>query len=244
MKSPGMAGRLAVPRRPSGRVPTVTHCEMRRLDRLAQDDFGIAPIQLMEQAGQQMAAFVRWWVGSVHGQTVSIAVGPGNNGADGLVAARYLCNWGGRVQAWLATPEERLHALATRQLRAARAAGVEVRQWSSASHEEDAVMIDALLGIGLARTPEGDIAEAIAGVNQQPTRLALDIPSGVGIDGAIYSPRVAPTATLTLGLPKSGMGPHGGRVFVADIGLPRRLAAQLGKDWGDLFASGSIIELQ
>ncbi len=219
---------------------------MRTLDHRAEVDFGIAPLQLMEQAGQQMAAFVRWWLGSASGQPIAVVAGPGNNGADGLVAARYLHNWGGRIRAWIAAPEERLHPLAAQQARAARAAGVPLERWGTRSSAEAAVVVDALLGIGLTRPPDGEIADAIRHVNHlnhRPTRLALDVPSGASSAGADFEPCIMATATLTLGLPKVVSRSSRGRLFVADIGLPQALAQQLGKDWGNLFASSSIVEL-
>jgi NAD(P)H-hydrate epimerase len=216
---------------------------MRALDRLTEEEFSLTSLQLMEAAGAQMAALARWWLGGVSDQPIAIVVGPGNNGADGLVAGRYLHNWGARARAWIAAPEEKLHALGVQQLRAARAAGMPVRRWSGQAIEGDVLVVDALLGTGLIRAPQGELAEAIEALTGRSPCLSLDVPSGLGHDGTVYQPCVAPSGTLTLGLPKPGLKAHGGRTFVADIGLPRALAARLGRDWNDLFAHSSIVEL-
>lgn len=234
---------LPFPVRPGSQVPFITTAEIRHLDAAAEQEFGVSALQLMEEAGRQVAAFVRAWLGSVYGQPVTVLAGPGNNGADGLVAARYLHNWGARASAWLALPEARLHALAQRQATAARAAGVAVQAWSPTATQGAAVVLDALLGTGLTRAAEGRIAEAIAGVHGHPRCVALDVPSGLDSDGRAFEPAVAPAATVTLGLPKPILRTHGGQVFVVDIGLPRALAARIGKDWHDLFAEASIVRL-
>jgi NAD(P)H-hydrate epimerase len=234
---------LPFPKRAGTQVPFVTAAEMRHLDTVAEQEFGLNAPQLMEQAGQQVAAFVRAWLGSVRGQPVTVLSGPGNNGADGLVAARYLHNWGAKVSAWLAVPEARVHPPAQRQATAARAAGVPVRVWSPSAAEGAAVVVDALLGTGVTRAAEGAVAEAIAGVRGHPRCVALDVPSGLDSDGRAFEPAVAPAATITLGLPKPILRTHGGQIFVADIGLPRALAARIGKDWHDLFAESSIVRL-
>ncbi len=233
----------AFPRRPAASVPCVTAEEMRALDQRTEREFSVTTLQLMEAAGAHMAAFVRWWLGGLREQMVAIVAGPGNNGADGLVAARYLHNWSARVRVWICGPEDKLHALAAQQLRAARAAGVAIERWSAQAAKGGALVVDALLGTGLTRAPQGDIAEAIRALAGQSPCLSLDVPSGLGSDGTALHPSIAPSATLTLGLPKPGLMAHGGRIFVADIGLPRALAASLGRDWDDLFAHSSIVEL-
>jgi NAD(P)H-hydrate epimerase len=235
--------RLPFPARAATHVPFITTAEMRHLETVAEQEFGISPLQLMEGAGQQVAGFIRAWLGGVRGQPVAVLSGPGNNGADGLVAARYLHNWGAEVRAWLAVPEARLHPLAQRQATAARAAGVSVQVWSPAATEGVAVVLDALLGTGVTRAAVGPIAEAIAGVRGDALCVALDVPSGLDSDGRSFEPAVAPAATITLGLPKPILRTHGGQIFVADIGLPRALAARIGKDWHDLFAESSIVRL-
>jgi NAD(P)H-hydrate repair Nnr-like enzyme with NAD(P)H-hydrate epimerase domain len=95
----------------------------------------------------------------------------------------------------------------------------------------------------VTRAAEGPIAEAIAGTRGQAVCVALDVPSGLDSDGQAFEPAVAAAATITLGLPKPILRTHGGQIFVADIGLPRALAARIGKDWHDLFAESSIVRL-
>jgi len=240
---PSGAQHPPLPQSPLSEIPTVSAAGMGALDRQAEVDFAITTLQLMEQAGQQMAAFVRWWLGGVREQPIAVVTGPGNNGADGLVAARYLHNWGGQVRAWIASPEERLHPLAAQQARTARAAGVPLERWRARARVGGGVVVDALLGIGLTRPPDGEIADAIRYLNQQGVRLALDLPSGTNAEGADFEPCILATATVTLGLPKAMSRTSRGRLFVADIGLPRALGQRLGKDWGNLFAASSIVEL-
>jgi len=79
-------------------VPSVTAREMQEIDRLAAEEFGIPSLILMENAGRGVAELV--WRNDP-GSNVVILAGRGNNGGDGLVAARYLHNIGRRVEVLL-----------------------------------------------------------------------------------------------------------------------------------------------
>src|SRR2546426_4906016 len=83
-------------RRAIGPVPAVTADQMREVDRLMIETFGISLMQMMELAGRTLAALVRVRLGGlVSGQSVVVAVGTGHNGGGGLGAAPHLAHWGG-----------------------------------------------------------------------------------------------------------------------------------------------------
>lgn len=88
---------------PSSAVPAVTAAQMADVDRLAIETYGITLLQMMEQAGSHLAEVVRREMGGdLVGRRVVVAVGPGNNGGGGLVAARHLANRGAIVRVILA----------------------------------------------------------------------------------------------------------------------------------------------
>ena len=189
----------------------------------------------MEAAGWQIARFVR--------QRAAVVCGVGNNAGDGLAAARHLDRWG-RLASVSCVDASRLKGPAARELEALRKIGVEVRD---ALDLEDAdVVVDAIFGTGLSRAPEGTFAEWIEAINRSgKSVIAVDVPSGLDADsGVAYSPAVSAGATITLGLPKLGLEKFGGRIVVADIGVPLDAYAAVGVNVPtDLFGHGELMPL-
>src|SRR5947209_10259330 len=149
---------------------------MREVDRLAEAEYGIAPLQLMEVAGLQTARVAREMVGPrLEGRAVCILTGKGNNGGDGLVAARRLAGWGPTVTVMTSYPLAAAAGLSLGQLLAARAAGVECREWvSDAPPGGCDLYVDALLGFGASGAPRGVVAEMVAFLADAPVpALAL-----------------------------------------------------------------------
>ena len=200
---------------------------------------GVSTDTLMENAGLAVARTARRMAGPLTGVPIVVLVGPGNNGADGLVAARHLQRWGARVTAYLC----RERAEPAPKLDDARNAGVEVaavsddpaldhlRYLLGSAH----LVIDAMLGTGRARPIEGvfkDILEALSSTRND-TRgaklLALDLPTGLDCDTAEADPAcVAADVTVALGYPKRGHlafpgAAYVGRLEVAGIGIPHGL---------------------
>ena len=143
-----------------------------------------APHALMQRAGLGLTRLALAL--APHAERIWIAAGPGNNGGDGLVAARLLHQAGKRVQVSLLADPLRLPRDAAIAWQAARDAGVLI----SASTDRvappaggTALAIDALLGLGAARAPQGPMAEAVALLNGLPRPvLAVDLPSGLSSD--------------------------------------------------------------
>jgi NAD(P)H-hydrate epimerase len=223
---------------------------MREIDRAAEEDYGISPVQLMEVAGLATARVARKLIGSpLTGRRVSILAGPGNNGGDGIVAARRLAGWGAVATALTSYPPDQARGLSEAQVRAAVRAGVAVQAWQGTMAGAD-LIIDALLGFGAQGAPRGAIAEMISASQAGgAVVLALDVPSGLDASsGYVVAECVVATATITLALPKTGlMAPaarrYVGRLFVADIGVPRALLADHAIDVQGLFDVDDIVEV-
>jgi len=219
----------------SSALPTLTSKQVKEVDALAQERFGISVEWLMEAAGWQVARFVR--------QRAAVVCGVGNNAGDGLAAARHLDRWG-RLASVSCVDAGRLRGPAARELDALRRLGVEVA--SDLELEDAEVIVDAIFGTGLSRAPEGRFAEWIEAINGSGKNvISVDVPSGLDADtGVAYAPVVKASATITLGLPKPGLQKLPGRVFVADIGVPLEAYASVGvKVPADLFAGGGLIPL-
>jgi len=172
--------------------------------RALEKNFADAQPPLMERAGTAVAAAARAMLGEDEGPILIVA-GPGNNGGDGLVAARILSEQGCDVT--VVRTDEKLPK----------------RHWR--------LVIDALFGIGLTRPLEGSFAAAVEHINAQPCPvLAIDIPSGLCADtGRVLGVAVKASRTLSFIAGKPGLytldGPdHCGEVIVdpidIDVGAP------------------------
>ncbi|TFU06380.1 NAD(P)H-hydrate dehydratase [Polymorphobacter arshaanensis] len=195
--------------------PILTAAAMRAVERRVIDA-GTPSLELMERAGAS-AAVAAWRFGLP--REVNILCGTGNNGGDGYVVARHLAERGHDVRVIAAAPLRSADARAM----SARWAGP-VLAYGEA--KPAAGFIDALFGIGLDRPLEvGDVAELQRlGANAR-TRIAIDLPSGVGSDdGALFGVPFVFDLTVTFGANKPAhiIEPARsccGRVVVADIGL-------------------------
>jgi ADP-dependent NAD(P)H-hydrate dehydratase / NAD(P)H-hydrate epimerase len=213
--------------------------EMRAIDRAAIEGLGIPALALMERAGRAVADAALALVGD-RGRVV-ILCGGGNNGGDGYVAARLLRVWGREAQVVALVPGARLSPDARVVREQAERAGVPIADVAAVAPLEAGkgdVVVDALLGTGLARAPEGAFAEAIARIEAARRAgagvVAVDVPSGLSADtGRPLGVCVHADRTVTFALQKRGLVQEpgaslAGDVTVADIGIPAEAAAHVG----------------
>ncbi len=218
----------------------VTARQMRRIDRLAQERFGIPELLLMEHAGSAVArrAGVLFLKQKKRSGPILVLAGAGANGGDGFVAARHLDNGGFPIRVILLANPSRLAGSARLNFQILKHLKVPVvflstitrwRQWAGKAFPIR-MAIDALLGTGLSGSVREPIASAIQWLNRQNFPiLSVDIPSGLSAESGRPSPvAVRATETLTCGMLKRGLlTPSGrlwcGRIQVIDIGLPRKL---------------------
>ena len=192
--------------RPSRAWPLFDTAATRRLERAALAH--CADHVLVQRAGLASARLALAM--APHARTIWIAAGPGNNGGDGMQAALHLHRWGKQVLVgWLGSPES-APADAGAAYRRARDAGVSFADTPPAQWD---LCIDALLGIGAARPPDGMMALWIA--RMQDARapvLSIDLPTGLQADtGVAASSCVRASATLCLLTLKPGLFTGDGR---------------------------------
>lgn len=155
----------------------------RRLESQAQA--ALPAHTLMERAGLAVARLALAL--APHAQRIWIACGPGNNGGDGLLAALHLQHAGKDISVtWLGQPE-RLPPDARHAWTRAQAAGLALSSdWPPADQHPPDLVIDALLGLGVTRAPEGRIAEGVERINRLREAgalvLAVDLPTGLDAD--------------------------------------------------------------
>ncbi|PNX51073.1 MAG: hypothetical protein BV458_12055 [Thermoplasmata archaeon M9B2D] len=210
----------------------VTAGEMKRIDLETINDFGVPSLVLMERAGEKVAMNIEK---IFKGSTVTIVSGPGNNGGDGLVAARLLLTKGYDVKVFLvAGGESALSPDCHTQFTAAKNAGVDISMGRKINPDslKNTVVVDSVFGTGLNKPLAGEFLEVITAVNKAGSPvLAVDIPSGISADtGNLLGGAVKADYTVTFGLPKIGHclypgAEYTGKLFVEDIGFPDELTS-------------------
>lgn len=212
----------------------LTSTQMQALDRRTITEARVPGMTLMERAGSGTVDFIQSRLGPVPGKRVTIICGKGNNGGDGLVAARLLRQRRAIVTVVLVAPASALSRDAAAMYRRwLRVGGTAATKMFRSSEQDQALLaasdlvIDALLGAGLSSEVTGAYAEAINLMNDAGKPIvALDIPSGIRADdGAVLGHAVRAAVTVTFGLPKLGLYlgagiDHAGAVHVVDIGIP------------------------
>ncbi len=223
----------------------VTITQMRRVEEECAK-IGLPPSMLMENAGKAVAEEVRKILDTTNQQRILILIGPGNNGGDGLVAARHLHDWGAKVSLYLFSqrpPDDpNLKLVQERSMTCIEAAqGENLGRLDELLASANAV-IDALFGIGKSRPLRGIFGQALDRVNTAKKRqpdlriIALDLPSGLNADsGAVDSACLYVDNTITLGFPKPGLfnssgAERAGKITIADIGIPSYLVESVSEE--------------
>ncbi|HZJ28744.1 MAG TPA: NAD(P)H-hydrate epimerase, partial [Solirubrobacterales bacterium] len=231
---------------PAWLYPVLDADEMRALDRWAIEEMKVPSLDLMEAAGRALADAV---IELAVPGPVRIVCGKGNNGGDGLVAARLLAERGLDVETiLLAPPTELSPDAAANHARLGPAGADAAAGFRVATEAADldqalagvAIVVDAVLGTGFAGEPRGSAAEAIAAINRSgAVVVAADIASGVdastgevgagdeAADAAAVAADAAVRANLTVTFHRPKLGhyihpgkSHSGDLRIAPIGIP------------------------
>jgi NAD(P)H-hydrate epimerase len=206
----------------------LTAAQMREAEQAAEAKYGMPSGLLMENAGRGLAEVARSVAGE--GGRFTVLCGPGNNGGDGFVAARFLREAGARVAVALVGDGAKLTPESRRNLTALLGYGVAAVSMEALPElGRGDVVVDALFGTGLSRAPAGPFAEAIARIRRWREAgakvVAADVPSGLQSDtGEAFEPCVVADVTVSFGFLKRGqvLEPGAslcGEVRRVDIGL-------------------------
>ena len=221
-------------------MKVVTAAQMTAIEQ-ASERVGVSMDALMENAGLAVAQAAREELGGIAGLRAVVLTGPGNNGADGLVAARHLRRWGAETVCCLLTRRP----YSDPKLDLARQYGVEIVTGGERLDEllrRSRLVIDAVLGTGRSRPLAGPVRDAMLRLQRArdlphpPLLLALDLPTGLNADTGEVDPACPHfDATLALGYPKAGLlhfpgAERTGRLRVLDIGIPPGLPEERAVD--------------
>ncbi|MBA4120245.1 MAG: NAD(P)H-hydrate epimerase [Isosphaera sp.] len=245
----------AQPPAEGGLVYVLSRAGLRQIDALCVERYGLPTIALMENAAAQVAAVAERMLLERPGP-VLVVCGRGNNGGDGLAAARHLHNAGHATAVLLAAEPARFGGDAAAQLSVVQRMGLRVGVTNPADPRaafgalwrdlpDPVLVIDALLGTGAEGPidPQGPAAHLIGAINEARRLgarvLAVDLPSGMDADtgrglGPANAPLVSADATVSMvgwkqGFLSAGAAAALGEVMIADIGCPRELVRRIGR---------------
>ncbi|MEM7339862.1 MAG: NAD(P)H-hydrate epimerase [Actinomycetota bacterium] len=231
------AGRASFPAVSETDIAWLGTADMVEVDRVMVDDLEIHLVQMMENAGRNLA---RLTLDLVAPSTAVVAVGTGGNGGGGLAAARHLANAGVAVTVCTTRTVAAMGDVTAHQF-----AIVEGLPISLADDPPPAdVFVDALIGYSLVGPPRGRAAALIEASTGYRQVISLDAPSGLDTaTGTVPGVAVAATATLTLAAPKVGLRGHPlvGDLYVADISVPPGVIECFGP--APRFADGPILRV-
>lgn len=234
-------------------IPYITTEQMREVDRLMVEQYHISLVQMMENAGRNLAALAvdRFLDKNPHGKQVLILAGRGGNGGGGLVCARRLHNWGAHVQMITTHTADEFQGVPAQQLKALQSLAMTITPAEAGFPDRRIdLIIDAIIGYSLSGDPAGNAARMITWANQMAAPiLSLDVPSGLeATSGRAHQPAIKAAATMTLALPKLGFLQESaaeffGELYLADISVPRELYGSMGIYTGEIFSGKDIIRL-
>ncbi len=234
-------------------IPHLTTAQMIEVDRAMMEDYRIELVQMMENAGRNLAhlARARFLGGDPRGKSVLVLAGTGGNGGGVLVCARRLLNWGAKVHVATTKSPTEFRGIPAHQLDILQRMGAEITPAAVPFPAEvPALVVDGIIGYSLQGAPRGIAAEMIRAANALPAPvLSLDVPSGIATDGAVQTPAIRAAATLTLALPKIAFRQrdvlaYTGDLYLADISVPPELYAALGLSVPPIFAQNDIVQLK
>ncbi len=235
-------------------VPFLTTAQMVEVDRAMIEDYRILLIQMMENAGRNLAhlARVRFLSEEPRGKRVAVLAGVGGNGGGALVCARRLKNWGANVEVFITKPDAEFSEIPRHQLGITASMNIPSQVGAPPAEADFDLVVDGIIGYSLKGAPRGTAADMIRWATAQAAPvLALDAPSGVDTStGSILYPVIHAAATLTLALPKEGLRvqsvrAHVGELYLADISVPPELYAEpaLRLQVSALFSQSDIVQL-
>ncbi len=235
-------------------ISYLTADQMVDVDRLMVEEYGIHLIQMMENAGRNLAQLARnrFLDGNANGKHVVVLAGSGGNGGGAMVCARHLHNWGAEVTVVLTKGVQDLTGTIKHQGEILQRMDVEIVAVEEIKEKPQwDLIVDGIIGYSLQGAPQGEAAEMIRWANERKLPiLALDLPSGLNAStGEVFEPTIRAAATMTLALPKKGLRGAGkkvvGELYLADIGVPPELYARapLNLQVRHLFNKEQILQL-
>lgn len=209
--------------------------QITELDRLAIEQAGLDILQMMEMAGNKFALVVKNHFSNLKGKNILILSGTGNNGGDGLSAARYLSNWGAKVTVILAKQD--LKVAPKHHMSILKKMDIDIKSAATSLPPTD-LIVDALLGYNQQGDAKSPFDYLISKSNESAAPIfAFDNPSGLNIEtGDPTNSTIKATVTVTLAVIKRGLveqkaKKYVGDLYLVDLGIPKRVYEKVGLEF-------------
>jgi len=232
--------------------PWLTTEQMIEVDRLMIEEYGIILLQMMENAGLNLARFVIQMIENPS-KEILVFAGNGHNGGGGLTAARHLSNYGYKVKIVLTGNPAKMKEVTHHQFDIARNLTIpeEITLPLKNEIEDAGLIIDAMIGYGLTGELSNNYINIVKVINEirNIPIISLDAPTGLNTSTGLSTKRtVKATQTLTLAFPKIGLSApnakeYVGELFAADIAIPPQIYQKLGIEPSRLFNASPIIKI-
>lgn len=222
------------------KVPPLSRQQVRQVDQIAIEVYGMSGLVLMENAGRGAAERIFHLATGIDAEEeILILCGRGNNAGDGYVIARHLELMGRQPRVVSLEPLDRLSGDALHNARLCEKANLPIDILSDPNEvavrvASAPVIVECLLGTGATGAPRGIYADAVKAANRsEALRIAIDIPAGLDCDtGHANSPTFLAAETITFVASKTGFaradGPsHVGNVHDVGIGVPKKLLLEI-----------------
>ncbi|NQV29663.1 MAG: NAD(P)H-hydrate epimerase [Candidatus Marinimicrobia bacterium] len=233
-------------------LPCIDRDQMIEVDRLMIEKYQISLVQMMENAGQNLARLVQHHCKNMDNPAILILCGNGHNGGGGMVCGRFLINWGYVVCLVTIGEVARRKVVTIKQYDTLQKMSATVLE-NDLSHFPDLLahsdlVVDAMIGYGLDGDLSTELQSIIDALHKRRALpvISLDAPSGLDVSGKLKNKMMLATATLTLALPKWGLIIESnqstvGELFLADIGVPSNLYAEMGLEVPTMFRKSPIL---
>lgn len=211
----------------------LTSRQMAKVDSLAIEKYNVIIHQMMENAGSNIARFVS----KLKPKHVTVLYGKGNNGADGLAAARHLSIYGIKVS--IVPAEKDGNFYVKHQLKTLNKINI-----NPTNKINGDLILDGLLGYNIKGNPRANYAILINKANNSKAKIvSIDIPSGMNPDnGKKNKPCINADYTLTLALPKTGLKKLK-NLYLINLGIPNQLYKELGIKIKNYFTYEDIVRI-
>lgn len=216
----------------------VSKDQMVEVDRIAPENYGLTISRMMENAGYQIADFIRQKYS--RSSKIAFYAGKGNNGGDALVAARRLFSWGFDVEVVLRSD---LDGIRKEEEEILKKLGIDFVENANSPD----VVVDGLIGYNLKGDPRPPFDEMIEEMNGLGAELiSIDVPSGFDLETEdLLAPAVRADKVLTLAAPFSALNSLDSEIWLVDISIPEQVyrEANVDIDPGELFSEDSFVKV-
>jgi NAD(P)H-hydrate epimerase len=205
-----------------------------QIDKLATEKYLIPSMILMENAGRLSAEFIKNFAKRKKFKKIIVFCGPGKNGGDGFVCARYLYIWQFDIKVITFVDKTKYQGDVLQNYEILKRLNVKIEKFDFEKVKKIInryeIVVDAIFGIGLSRPVDGECAKAIELINKSNKIVfSIDIPSGLHSDtGEILGKVVKANYTLSMGFLKLAFMNKTakklcGKIVLIDIGYPHKL---------------------